>query len=204
MYHILPHLEQQRVYESSQFLGFAIPTYQCPSDGNNPGVLEAYAGAGGTVPYTIGLTSYVAVTGSNDYLTDGIITYRPVTTSLTGIPDGASNTLMVAERPVTPDKYVGYWYFGGSPHDGLAARTSFNFVWTNGPGAGTDCTSRVPGVFAPGKMTDYCDANHFWSGHPGGANFLFGDGSVRFLAYSASPLIVPMATKAGGEVVDVP
>ena len=51
-------------------------------------------------------------------------------------------------------------------------------------------------------MTNPCDQFHFWSLHPGGANFLFGDGSVHFLAYSAAGSILPaLATRGGGEVV---
>jgi prepilin-type processing-associated H-X9-DG protein len=42
---------------------------------------------------------------------------------------------------------------------------------------------------------------HFWSLHPGGANFAFADGSVRFLAYSANTILPALATRAGGEVV---
>jgi prepilin-type processing-associated H-X9-DG protein len=53
---------------------------------------------------------------------------------------------------------------------------------------------------------------HFWSMHPNGSNFLFADGSVRFLGYSISRPPIPnpppghdllrdMATRKGGEVV---
>ena len=45
---------------------------------------------------------------------------------------------------------------------------------------------------------------HFWSPHPGGAHFAFCDGSVRFLAYSADPMMPALASRAGGEVVTVP
>ena len=45
---------------------------------------------------------------------------------------------------------------------------------------------------------------HFWSPHPGGANFAFADGSVRFLRYSADSIMPALATRAGGEVVSVP
>jgi prepilin-type processing-associated H-X9-DG protein len=45
---------------------------------------------------------------------------------------------------------------------------------------------------------------HFWSPNPGGANFAFCDGSVRFLAYSADPIMPALASRAGGEPVGVP
>jgi prepilin-type processing-associated H-X9-DG protein len=45
---------------------------------------------------------------------------------------------------------------------------------------------------------------HFWSLHPGGAHFLFADGSVRFLAYSADSSLPALATRAGGESAALP
>jgi prepilin-type processing-associated H-X9-DG protein len=51
---------------------------------------------------------------------------------------------------------------------------------------------------------DPCGMFHFWSPHPGGANFAFCDGSVRFLAYSADRIMPALATRAGGEAVSVP
>jgi prepilin-type processing-associated H-X9-DG protein len=53
-------------------------------------------------------------------------------------------------------------------------------------------------------LTDQCDLFHFWSLHPGGANFAFADGSVRFLTYAADDVLPALATRAGGEAVTVP
>jgi prepilin-type processing-associated H-X9-DG protein len=61
-----------------------------------------------------------------------------------------------------------------------------------------------PGVayFGPGDLNNQCSYNHIWSFHTGGANFAFTDGSVRFLPYSASQILIPLATRDGGEVTD--
>jgi prepilin-type processing-associated H-X9-DG protein len=45
---------------------------------------------------------------------------------------------------------------------------------------------------------------HFWSPHASGANFLFCDGSVHFLAYSAASILPALASRAGGEAISLP
>jgi prepilin-type processing-associated H-X9-DG protein len=58
--------------------------------------------------------------------------------------------------------------------------------------------------FSPGAIDDACAIFHFWSLHLSGAHFLFTDGSVRLLSYSAAPLLPGLASRAGGEVATVP
>jgi prepilin-type processing-associated H-X9-DG protein len=58
--------------------------------------------------------------------------------------------------------------------------------------------------FVPGRPGSQCDVYHFWSLHPGGANWLFADGSVRFLRYDADSVLPALATRAGGETASLP
>jgi prepilin-type N-terminal cleavage/methylation domain-containing protein/prepilin-type processing-associated H-X9-DG protein len=45
-------------------------------------------------------------------------------------------------------------------------------------------------------------ADDYWSLHPGGCNFMLGDGSVRFIKESVNPTVFSaLASRAGGEVV---
>jgi prepilin-type processing-associated H-X9-DG protein len=61
-----------------------------------------------------------------------------------------------------------------------------------------------PYFFSPGTLQNICDPFHFWSLHSGGANFLFCDGSVHFIPYSAKDIMPALATRAGGEAVQWP
>ena len=73
------------------------------------------------------------------------------------------------------------------------------------PNAVNDPLGNFPYQFKFGEIDNHCDQFHYWSLHEGGANFCLGDGSVRFLTYSTSPIIQrAMATRDGGEVFDAP
>jgi len=210
--HLLPHIEQSALWDATvaaykqtpDFLrvpphvGLATPItfYACPMDTRTSSV-QLVKGA-----TRVALTSYLGVEGTNAFRRDGML-FLNSTTRLADVTDGTSQTLLVGERPPSADLVLGWWYAGwGQDKDGegdmlLGARTKNNRTWA------ADCPIG-PYPFSAGKLDNQCDAFHFWSPHPGGANFVFADGSVRFLAYSADPIMPALATRAGGEAVSLP
>jgi Protein of unknown function (DUF1559)/Prokaryotic N-terminal methylation motif len=206
---ILPYIEQDGLWRETvaafaadrDFLhvpphvaaGKIVSAYGCPSDSrtSRPNIFRR------------GTTSYVGVEGLSQFERTGIL-HLDSRTAPADVSDGLSYTLLVGERPPSADDEFGWWYAGwGQGKNGSAemllgvreVRTFLPYV--------TQCI-RGPYEFRPGRISDPCDALHFWSVHPGGAHFLIADGSVQFLRYSAAPLMPALASRSGGETVPVP
>ena len=170
----------------------------CPADAR-VGQPQQYLGL------TVGLSSYLGVAGRDQFARDGVL-YADSATALTAVPDGTSSTLLVGERPPSPDFQFGWWYAGiGQSHSGSLDHTLGVAERNTDDGRPTIARCFAgPYRFGPGRLDNPCDAFHFWSLHPGGANFAFCDGSVRFLPYSADAVLSALATRAGGETVALP
>jgi prepilin-type processing-associated H-X9-DG protein len=64
------------------------------------------------------------------------------------------------------------------------------------------CLGHGDATHTPNSDRPLWDPDVFWSFHPGGCNFLFGDGSVHFLKSSIyGPRYQYMMTMAGGEII---
>ena len=211
IYNSLSFLEQDSAAEvGGGSRPFKFEILGCPSDGR----VQLKAG-------TNGLTNYHAVAGLDTMTDQKAIIYGRGGSffgkgkRIADVLDGTSNTVMVGERPPSPDMSWGWW-IEGDEDTGLAMNNrgwqppTFPIVYlSNHPmgyygdqGLGTGappCPN--PAFYGPGKLDNYCDFNHFWSLHPGGGNWLFADGSVRFIRYTASLFMGRMATFAGGELV---
>jgi prepilin-type N-terminal cleavage/methylation domain-containing protein/prepilin-type processing-associated H-X9-DG protein len=220
---ILPYIEQGNVYNISDYYvqsATIISTYLCPSD---PFGSAPVGGGDNFAP-----TDYVAITGLtvlgpgfNYTLTEGIIQGATGLTgemdktyvTMSGITDGTSNTVMIGERPPVTDRSMGGWtgfrFEAGMGVDGtdVWATQTGGLMYDGGapwaPGYGGTPCPNPPYYFGPGKPNDMCSYNHLWSNHTGGANFAFGDGSVRFISYGINyQTLLYLSTRAGGEVIN--
>ena len=112
---------------------------------------------------------------------------------------------MFGERPPSADLRFG-WHYASVGQDGAGSLDSV--IGVRDPNVASESEYRPCGIgpfsFNAGRADDSCSVFHYWSLHPGGANFAFADGSVRFLSYSADSILPALATRAGGEVVEVP
>jgi prepilin-type N-terminal cleavage/methylation domain-containing protein len=187
------------------------PMFKCPAD---PRAVLQSPDQGGGIFAT--LTDYQGVNGRNEgqnrggsYPSPDAATYPGQDgclyvnskIRLTDITDGTSNTFLVGERPPSNDANYG-WLWAGSG--------DWPYFGTTDVMLGLAEYNVVLGVrdrFRPGNLNDPADEHkfHYWSLHPGGANWLMGDASVQFITYTTAPAVMEaLATRAKGEVVTLP
>lgn len=211
---LLPFIEQRPLwdltliaYEEDPLYTYRMPhygimtpikLYSCPADGRADDPHPTHNGL------RVALTDYLGVLGTNYRVDDGVL-YWGSHTRLTHITDGTSNTLLVGERPPSSDFWYGWWYAAEGQVGSGSADTVLGVRELHAPTDPYtgDCPPG-PYHFLPGNLNNMCDTFHFWSLHPGGANFLFADGSVEYLSYSADSVLPALSTRAGGEVVSRP
>jgi prepilin-type processing-associated H-X9-DG protein len=204
------------------YLGTVVKLYLCPSDPNQEDVIKAKAP--GNTPMNMAITNYLGCNGLNYRTQDGVFTsnrgFR-----LIDITDGTSNTLMVGERGRGQTPYFGAWLAGCGQSDygtlpgGDEQRGSGDIVVgvrelnskQNGVIALDNCPEGPYHFQRPDQIKDAngtilraCDTFHYYSYHRGGANFVFCDGSVRFLKYAADEVMAALGTRAGGESFEIP
>jgi prepilin-type N-terminal cleavage/methylation domain-containing protein/prepilin-type processing-associated H-X9-DG protein len=178
-----------------------LAVYRCPSDAlNSP--ISVKANNGQTVQ--VAQANYVAMFGDGPIVAtqaggvgDGVF-YRNSQTRIADITDGTSTTILVGER--SSDLALATWTAAipGSSvppqSPGVVAPSGAAPVLVLGH-TGTTAAPSPPN----GTLTDVAA---FRSRHPGGANFLFGDGSVHLVSQGITPgAWIALGTRAGGEVV---
>jgi len=212
---VLPHIEQGALGQASDAafrvnpspyanpphtpLSAVVKTFLCPMDGR---ITQPHFSPPDNA--TVAFTSYLGVSGVTSAAADGVL-FADSAIRFGDITDGTSNTLMIGERPPSSDLRYGWWYAGFGQDGRGSAEYLLGVREPNlGPsGAAVVCVGgQYP--FRDSRFDDPCGLFHYWSPHPGGANFVLADGSVQFLSYSANSILPALATRAGGEVANVP
>jgi prepilin-type N-terminal cleavage/methylation domain-containing protein/prepilin-type processing-associated H-X9-DG protein len=210
--YILPYLEQDNLYRqitltqpmtASTAIQTPLKVYLCPSDLVQPTPF-AVTNAGGSLVCNAAPSSYAASVGDDasecDAPTGDGVMYRNSQTRFADITDGTSQTVLIAER----------------------AWAQVNGIWAGAPSAGVTragTSNPWPSATASAPMLTLIHCN--WvnittdsdgglddasSMHSGGANILFGDGSVHFIRSITTDGqehldFWALGTRAGGEVV---
>jgi prepilin-type N-terminal cleavage/methylation domain-containing protein/prepilin-type processing-associated H-X9-DG protein len=198
---MLGHLEQQPLYNMVNFSInwqnqanqtvdlIGLSTLWCPSD---PGISRVYSGGNWSVRfgsyggcsgtywpeiefYMSGTTANEPAITSRATALVGIFTFN-IAQPISSITDGTSNTIMFSERangklPTAASNCYDWW------GDSVSTDTIFTTLYPMNP------FNKVP--FVPEEYSSSW-ASAASSFHPGGANFAFADGSVRFLKDSIS------------------
>jgi prepilin-type processing-associated H-X9-DG protein len=197
-----------------------LPVFFCPSDLLPEAVV--YFDAVGLPQYGYaegwyGMHSYGANAGvrslpRNQATRDGIF-YKDSCIGLADVTDGATNTFLFGERSHDDPNFDRVTSRDQPSYYPLAGWGQWAGVFFTGDGSLGNCflstpvpiNYRVPpnAVKGDGSINNRLCA--YGSGHPGGANFAFADGRVRFLS-DTIPLdtLQALSTRAGGEPVAVP
>ena len=149
-----------------------ISILRCPSDGGGkllPSNLRKFDdGAAGIVGFEPGAANYIGVLGLYDlagnYPNNGVL-FGNSAVSTDDIPDGTSHTLAIGERDI--NSHSGAWCGNKNP----AGNRDDGIYFTVGR---VSMPINAPALFQ--------STEGFSSPHPGGANFLVCDGSVRFMS----------------------
>lgn len=211
---LLPYIEQKSMHDEavSEFkrtrsfrgsgdyphIGLSRPVkiFLCPSDGRIHNIYFSEPHG-----LWVAFTSYVGNCGINCQEPNGVL-YNDSHVRFRDITDGLSHTILLGERPPSANLYLGWWYAGygqdkkGSAEMILGVREPYLGLELN-----FSSCDRKPYEFTPGRLSNNCDAFHYWSPHSSGASFGFCDGSVRFLKYEVNSLTPSLASRSGGESI---
>jgi prepilin-type N-terminal cleavage/methylation domain-containing protein/prepilin-type processing-associated H-X9-DG protein len=204
---ILPYIEQQPLYdlyrwdvalyrpENATVVATHLNLFQCPSAPERDryvtfGPFQRFQTRGACGDYANTLEIDPALANGD---ARGVLT--PTRTCLADISDGTTQTILLTED-------------AGRPRLWQAGRAGPDQVVPGGPWVafknGISLRGSTPdGTRKPGPCALNCtNASEVYSFHPGGANAVFADGSVRFLRASIHiRVLAGLITRAGGEVV---
>jgi prepilin-type processing-associated H-X9-DG protein len=221
--HILPYIEQDNLYRRYNFnlrwdegantaaggpIRVTVPTFLCPSSPqsgrhNNRGCLDYAATTERTWPnpyvsaqqspfVTQGDPQFIGVLGDTDVVNGAI---RQANRNFASITDGTSNTMVLAECAARNRRFI-------------MGREDTSQTWTAGPWANPNSRLNIGGcnpaspLDPVGPVAMNCiNQKEIYSFHPGGANIVMADGSVRFVRQTVHiDVVLQLLTRARGEI----
>jgi prepilin-type N-terminal cleavage/methylation domain-containing protein len=178
-YAILPFMDQEPLYQQRAWDG-VVASYICPARRYAQAKPCVAADAIGNT-FESGGFAWARI----DYgISLGAFDNRPLCYRLERVTDGLSNTIFVGERAYDVTMQEGSWYYD----------ESFFLGGSKGTARG------APGLSPDGPGINYKD--NWGSAHMTGVFFLFGDGSVRSIAFDADLVaMTALLTPDGNEPV---
>ena len=194
---LLPYVDQVNVYDHFKFASGVysdenspvrrqqIPCFICPSSANRPSEAASatnYAGCHNHIEAPIDINN------TGVFILNRGIRYDDIT-------DGTSNTIFVGEKRVGDDDFG--WVSG--TRASLRNTSSINSESRNQ--FGNQFGAPLPAAGGPDKP-DPDAVGGFASPHVGGASFLIGDGSVRFISQNLKPEVFQyLGNRSDGEMI---
>ena len=211
-----------RTKEVSTAVATLVSTFLCPSSANgnkfhtfDDATSDATPGGGPFTGVRMAVTDYsvnngieagLAASGMIDITSAGQVAlmrnchtdmYHTITRHA-DVTDGLSNTLMVSESAGRPQRYQ-----SGAKLVNVTLDTGTGAGWADYATGYTTHSFTEDGSKTPGpRFTNVTNNNEDYSFHPGGNNYLMGDGSVRFLKETMPiRIFVRLLTRDNGEVL---
>ena len=205
---LLPYLDQAPLYNKMNFnvdinnpandlvRMTMLPAFRCPSDTGGP--FNDIGASGAPAPpalTTLPTSNYVGNAGSLEIDTCNVLApgiqcnnngalFHNSSVRIRDFTDGTSNTFLAGERKTV----VSIGFFA---------------TWLGAVPGGDQPFVRILGVADHTPNNPVLHIDDYSSPHEGGAQFLFGDGSVHFLSENIDTISFgSLATRAGGEIVN--
>ncbi len=187
----------------------SLSTFLCPSAGGGEGPIDLGHGSA----HVFGSPGqYVASAGWMDSAQSPIngtgLLYPNSRVAIGDVSDGTSASLMIGERSrnLADAAWSGVLWSYSVPAPlctkvGWPVKSCVEvmFLLMGRTGPASDIVS---GSISDGNTPNHQGADGFASQHPGGCQFLFGDGSARFIKETLAPQVFrALATRSGGEIL---